>query len=500
MFGIKKSDEEYYDLSLKSFESGEYEKSLEYINIAINMRPSNGNYLFHKIEVLIEMADYEGALRELDVMESRYKNNPAIYSHKSFCYYSIEDYENSIKYADMAIKIGPEDDTPYFTKAISLKKLQRFDEAKTLLEIYLKTNITDSDAHSELADIYLHEDQKMKSLSEAKLALKYDKENQDAYNIILAIYMSGEEPEKYIETTAEAFGNTAEFGYLYALNDFLKMVGLNNSGEEIYRQFIKFYPEVNEFYDLLADILISQGKKEEAYSTYKKILENGDIDAYKLWFYFLLKNNDYELLVKEIKRYGKEDAEILALLYFGQSFLRDYDNALKTSEKLCNEYRSEEAKLLCATQLNNTGKPDIALTYLDSCKSVYDTEKNYEYFRSYLYSKDYEKSMKHARIVVDSGEEGDVISLFCQLVENSDKIQIYKFLEFEHVEEFNDVFSLLKSIAKGIYSNYEEAVKDLKNKQYLDCEYLNLVKEDFIGRAREFIEKYTASECAGNKQ
>ena len=500
MFGNRKSDEEYYDLSLKSFESGEYEKSLEYINMAINIKPLNGNYIFHKVEILIEMADYKKALKELDLMESRYRNDPAIYSHKSFCYYSIGDYHNSIKYADMAIKIDPEGDSPYFTKAISLKELQRFDEAQLLLEKYLKTNITDSDAHSELAEIYFHGDHVKKALSEAKLAIKYDKENGDAYNTMLSIYLFDEEPQNYIETTARAFENTAEFGYLYALNDFLRMMGLTQAGEEIYERFIKAFPEVNEFYDLLADILISEGKKEEAYSTYKKILENGDIDAYKLWFNFLIENNEYELLLKEIKKFGREDEEILTMLYFAYSSLEDYGNALKTAEKLCDEYKSEDAKLLCATQLNNMGKPDIALTYLDSYKSGDDTEKNYEYFRSYIYSKDYEKSMKHARIAIDSGEEGDVISLFCQLVENSDNTWVYKFLEFEHMEDFNDIFSLLKLIADAIYSSYADAVKGIKNNEYFNCEYLDLIKGNFTGRAREVIEKYLDSECVENKQ
>ena len=495
MFGIKKNDEEYFELSLKSLESGDYEKSLQYINMAINMKPLNGNYLLHKIEVLIEMANYEEALRELDVLEGRYRNNPEIYSQKSFCYYSVGDYENSIKYADMAIKIGTDGDEPYFIKAISLKRLQRFDEAKALFERYLKTNITDSEAHSELAEIYLYEDQEMKALSEAKLAIKYDNENEDAYNTMLSIYMFEDEPDKYIETTTQAFANTAEFRYLYALNDFLKLAGLSEAGEKIHRRFIELYPEAIQFYDLLADILISEGKEEEAYSVYNKILRNGDIDAYKLWFNFLMKNHEYEFLVEEIKKFGKEDEGIIMLLYLAYSSLEDYDNALKAAEKLFNEYKSEDAKLLCATQLNNTGRPDIALTYLDSYKSGDDTEKNYQYFRSYLYGKDYEKSMKYAKIVVDSGEEYNIILLFCQLVENSEKTMVYKFLDFDHADDFNDVFSLLKSVAKGVYSSYEEAVKEIESNEYLDCEYIDVIKDDFTGRAREFIEKYLVSEC-----
>jgi hypothetical protein len=107
--------------------------------------------------------------------------------------------------------------------------------------------------------------------------------------------------------------------------------------------------------------------------------------------------------------------------------------------------------------------------------------------------------MKHAKMVVDSGDESIVISLFCQLIENSEKAQVYKFLDFEHEEELNDVFSLLKSVAIGIYSGYEQAVMELERKEYLNCEYMDLIRDDFTGRAKDFIEKYVASECGDCK-
>ena len=301
MFGIKKGDEEYHDLSMQSFESGDYEKSLEYINIAIGIKPLNGDYLFHKIKVLVEMEKYEEALKVLDMMENIYRNDPGIYSYKSLCYYSIEDYQNSIKYADLSIAIDDNNGAAYYTKAVSLKKLRQFDEAGKILEICLKLDITDSNAHSELAGIYLDMGQEKKALSEAKLAIKYDKENEDAYDTLLSIYESDDKPENYIETVIQAVANTGELKYMHKLNDFLKAWGLQKTGEEMYNSYIELNPDVPFFYDLLADILISEGRKDEAYGTYRKILENGDIFTYKLWFDFLIENGEYEDAVEEIK-------------------------------------------------------------------------------------------------------------------------------------------------------------------------------------------------------
>ena len=495
MFGIKKSDEEYYNLSMQSFESGEYEKSLEYINIAISIKPLNGDYLFHKIKVLVEMEKYEEALKVLDTMENMYRNDPEIYSYKSLCYYSIEDYQNSIKYADLSIAIDHNNGTAYYIKAISLKKLRRFNEAEKLLETCLKLDITDSDAHSELARIYLDVGQEKKALSEAKLAIKYDKENEDAYDTLLSIFEFDDEPENYIETVIQAVANTGELKYMHKLNDFLKAWGLQKTGEEMYNGYIELNPDVPFFYDLLADILISEGRKDEAYSTYRKILKNGDIFTYKLWFDFLMENGEYEDAVEEIKRFGMEDEEILISLYFAYDGLEDYENALKNAEKILNVYKNEAGKFICAVQLNNMKKSDEALKYLDSYKSADDFEKTYEYFRSYLYKKDYEKAMGYIMVLLDLADEEGIVSVFCELVDNSDSDLVYKFLNFDHRKDFNQIFSLLKSIAKGVYTNYEDASKELKDSEYFDCEDLDLLKEDFNGKAKDFIEKYMDSEC-----
>jgi hypothetical protein len=91
-------------------------------------------------------------------------------------------------------------------------------------------------------------------------------------------------------------------------------------------------------------------------------------------------------------------------------------------------------------------------------------------------------------------EEG-IVSVFCELVDNSDSDLVYKFLNFDHRKDFNQIFSLLKSIAKGVYTNYEDASKELKDSEYFDCEALDLLKEDFNGKAKDFIEKYMDSEC-----
>jgi tetratricopeptide (TPR) repeat protein len=495
MFGVKKGDEEYYELAVKSFESGEYEKSLEYIDKAIDIRPLNAVYLFHRIDIQVAMGDYGSALRELNRMESVYKNNPEIYSYKSLCYYSLEDYNNSIKYAELSINIDHNNEEAYFTKGASLKKLNRYDEAMKALEMCLKINMADSDAHSELAQIYLIKGQKARAISEAKLAIKYDRKNEDAYNTLLSIYLFDEKPEKYIETTGQVFKNTGEFRYLYGMNDFLRMLGMHKTGEEIYKHYIKLYPDVNTFYDLLADILISEGKKDEAYDTYRRILKNGNIEAYRQWFDFLIENGQYKDAIEEIKRFGKEDREILTSLYFAYDSLKDFDNSLLTARKLCEEYDDEEAKLLYAKQLNNTGSMDKALEYLNSYESGNDFDKNYEYFRSYLYKKDYESTMKYAGILLDSGNENDVVSVFSQLVEYSGQELVNKFLKMQHNEEFNDVFSLLKSVAVGVYSSYDDAAGEIKGREYLDCEYLDLIRGDFTGRARDFIEKYINSEC-----
>ena len=103
--------------------------------------------------------------------------------------------------------------------------------------------------------------------------------------------------------------------------------------------------------------------------------------------------------------------------------------------------------------------------------------------------------MEYIVVLLDLADEDDIISIFCELVENADRSPVYKFLNFDHNESFNKIFSLLKSVAKGVYTNYEDASKELKDSEYFDCEDLDLLKEDFNGKARDFIEKYMDYEC-----
>ncbi len=41
-------------------------------------------------------------------------------------------------------------------------------------------------------------------------------------------------------------------------------------GEDLYKTYIKLYPDISLFYDLFAYLLMSENKKEEAYNIYKK--------------------------------------------------------------------------------------------------------------------------------------------------------------------------------------------------------------------------------------
>ncbi len=496
MFG-NLDDDKYYDLSLKSFDLKDYDKSLEYINKAINMKPLNLNYRLHKINILIELYDYKNALKELKFMENIDNNNPGIYAYESMCYYSIDDYKNSLKFADKSLELDRENEIAYFYKAISLKNLDHYEESIKFFEKYLKMDNKNSMAHSELAELYFYVDRDKSAINEAKTALKYDNENEDAYDILLFIYKYNNDPVKYLETAIDAFENTANFDYLYNLNNVLIEYSMYDVGEDLYKNYIDINPDLPVFYDLFADILMPEDKKDDAYNAYKKILKNNDMNSYKLWFMFLINHGELNDAISEIKKFGHEDDEILNMLYLAYDNSNDYDNALKISEKLVNEYNDENGKIMCADQLNNLKRMDDALEYLDASEPENAYNKYYEYFRSYLYKKDYEKSMDYIKMVLNSDDDY-VFYIFSELVDNSDEETVYKFLNTNHNDDLNDSFLLAESIADGIYKNSDEKFNELLNNNYIDCDDINEIKYKLTGKAREFIEKYEDKICNDN--
>ena len=270
-------------------------------------------------------------------------------------------------------------------------------------------------------------------------------------------------------------------------------------GEDLYKTYIKLYPDISLFYDLFAYLLMSENKKEEAYNIYKKILKNDDIYSYKLWFIFLVRNGQRGYAISEIKKFGKYDKDILNILYLAYDFNNDYKNALEISERLVNKSNDENAKILCSNQLNNLKNMDEALKYLESSKpdNIYD--KYYEYFRSYLYKNDYEKALNYIKMVLDSNDEGFVFNAFSELVDNSNDETVYKFLNIEHGEALNDSFLVLESIPSEIYKNSDEKFNELFNNNYIDCYDINEFKYKLRGRARQFIEKYENALCNDKK-
>ena len=56
-------------------------------------------------------------------------NDPSIYSNLGVSYYKIKEYEQSLIYYDESIRLNPEDHLVYINKGLSLKALNRLDEA-----------------------------------------------------------------------------------------------------------------------------------------------------------------------------------------------------------------------------------------------------------------------------------------------------------------------------------------------------------------------------------
>lgn len=268
MFG-NMNDDDYYNLSLKSFDSKEYEKALEYINKAINIKSLNLNYRIQKVHILLEMSDYKNALEELKFMENMDGYNPDIYTYESMCYSSIGDYDNSLKFASKSLELDSENEMAYFNKSVSLKNLGHYKESIKIFEKYLKWAIKiQLHIRSLPSFIFMLTGIKCNKWGKNSPKIWYGKQGCIWYSALYIQYDN--EITKYFETVINAFENTANFYYLNQLNDFIVEHDMYDIGEDLYKTYIKLYPDISLFYDLFAYLLMSENKKEEAYNIYKK--------------------------------------------------------------------------------------------------------------------------------------------------------------------------------------------------------------------------------------
>ena len=89
----------------------------------------------------------------------------SIYCERGFCYVDNEDYDNANNDFDQAIKLDPENTTPYLSRAKMYHKLSEYEKEKNDYLKAIELDVEDPEGYFYLADFYLKQNKFFNSIN-----------------------------------------------------------------------------------------------------------------------------------------------------------------------------------------------------------------------------------------------------------------------------------------------------------------------------------------------
>ncbi|WMT50713.1 MAG: hypothetical protein RE471_06960 [Ferroplasma sp.] len=208
------------------------------------------------IKTSIEKGNYMDALEGLKLLETGSKEPAFIYTLESQCLISLGRYAEARERASMALDIIPDYIPAISSFAIASVNLAEFDDAFNAYMTALGITPQGPESHAFLAELHLKMQNPENAIKEAKLALRDQKNNIRANNVIVSIEKSSGDYYSYLDSTIAAYRNTGLDEYIIALIDFLLHVSRNTDALRIAKAFARRDPSSTLIGDKLAHIYI----------------------------------------------------------------------------------------------------------------------------------------------------------------------------------------------------------------------------------------------------
>lgn len=240
---LKKSDYANYIMAQAFYESGEFHKSLNFINKALNIKKNSPLYLQYKAKILCSMKDYSQSLKILEKIQSsgyaieKFSNNVKIQKeytlsfatgnlakskyHLANYFYLIGEYNRALKEIGNSISAKKKNYEAYALNGIIQAKIGEYSKAKESLNKSLSYNKKYAPAFETLGYIEKLTGTYENALSYYNQALKYDRNN-----LRLSIELA----------------------------KLLNLIGNESRAKEICSNLILKYPESSELFYALSEI------------------------------------------------------------------------------------------------------------------------------------------------------------------------------------------------------------------------------------------------------
>lgn len=122
--------------------------ALNYFKKSIYYNPDTSDEAFYKTYFCYTILEnLNEGIKYFQEIIDKYPFNAKAWVYTSLCYYDLNDFENALEYINFAHTIHPDDILIIMKKCAILRKLNKYNEAITLLEDTLKNNHQNSNNH-----------------------------------------------------------------------------------------------------------------------------------------------------------------------------------------------------------------------------------------------------------------------------------------------------------------------------------------------------------------
>ncbi|MFX1537174.1 MAG: tetratricopeptide repeat protein [Promethearchaeota archaeon] len=374
---LRKTAKVYGTKAMKYFESGEFEKALDYFNKILESDSKNKGGLLGKAFTLYELEKYVETIEASNkVLEIDPRSESALH-WKANSLFGLHKYEEAIGWYDRLLEINPKNECAMLGIATSLLELKKYEEAIESYNKVLEINSKNVAA--------------IRGKAASLLLLQKYTEAIGWFDRDLEIHAKDEGTHYWkarslfnlqkFEEALEWFDKALKINPRYKDALFWKARSLANLGKDEeaitwFDKVLEINPKNENALHWKASSLSTLGKEEEAIEWLDKVLEINpkNKDALTMKAFFLSSHGKYEegieLFNKVLEMNSKDEGAILgkAVSLMGlKNFVEAiewFDNALKINPK------NDLASLCKADSLSNLGKYKEAIKWFDKVLKI----------------------------------------------------------------------------------------------------------------------------------
>ncbi len=232
--------------------------------VAVHAETKTALSLYNKAYRFQQREDYYSAIESYrEALQLNPQYGDAWYN-LALCTFHLGEYDLAVKYADVSAKYSRNLSDIQNLKGMSLISLGRIEEARTVFNAVLSKYPNDLNARFGLAEIDLYKGSVISAEKRYLDALKRDNTNRKALlslALVAAEQGNNAAAERYVHQALEYHSGEAEVHYLASY--LAAKRGDIKEAERRARSAVQIKGSYDEAYQLLADILFSQGRYDE---------------------------------------------------------------------------------------------------------------------------------------------------------------------------------------------------------------------------------------------